>query len=57
MINIPTRIDEVGNKFIGIIYPDTPKEMIVTSELTYERCERALQARVRVLVISEEEEE
>lgn len=56
MINVPTRIDEVGNKFIGIIYPDTPKEMVVASELTYERCERTLQARVRALVISEEEE-
>ncbi|MFM6356243.1 MAG: hypothetical protein ACKPH7_23980 [Planktothrix sp.] len=56
MINVPTRIDEVGNKFIGVVYPDTPKEMIVASELTYERCERALQTRVKVLVINEEEE-
>lgn len=57
MINIPTRIDVVGNKFLGIIYPDTPNEMILASELTYERCERALQARVRVLKLTEDEEE
>lgn len=57
MINIPTCINVIGNKYLGVIYPDTPDEMILVSELTYERCERALQARVRLLQFTEDRED
>jgi hypothetical protein len=57
MVSIPRRIDVKDGEYIGILYPDTPHEMVVASEKTYERCERALQSSVRMLEINDEEEE
>lgn len=57
MVSIPTHIDIKDGEYIGILYPGTPHEMVVTSEKTYERCERVLQSSVRVLEVNEDEEE
>lgn len=55
--NIPTQIDEVDDKYLGIIYPGTDKEQIVASEYTYERCERVLRTKVKALIKEQQQQQ